>query len=118
MGGGGGCVGRSVGGVSGEHRKAGADEGGLEAGEEVSFAYGNGVVCRVGEAGEGGGAGIDGVNVVPNGGRSHATKGCDDPCDEEAITGGGSGGVFGGLFGGAGGDDGVGIVYGGGEVGG
>ena len=70
-----------------------------------------------GEAGERGGGGVYGVDVMPYGWRAHATVGGEDPWDEEAVSGGGSGGVFGVLFGGAGGEDGVRIGDGGWEVG-
>ena len=100
----------------GEHEKAGADEGGLETGKEGGFAGSDCVVTQLGLAGKGGGAGIDGVHVVPDGGRAHATEGGNDPGEEEAVTGGGSGGVFGGFLVGTFGDDGMGVDDGGGEV--
>ena len=87
------------------------------AGKEVGFAAGDNVWARRRKAGKGGGAGVDGVDVVPEGGGSHPAEGRYDPREEQAVAGGGSGGVLGGFFGGAGGDDGEGVVYGGGEVG-
>ena len=88
-----------------EHGEAGAYEGSLEVGEEGCLAAGDGVVCGLEEAGEGRGGGVDGVDVVPDGGGAHAPKGRDDPWEEEAVAGSGSCGVFGGFLRGSGGDD-------------
>ena len=56
--------------------------------------------------------------MIESGDDREGNEGGDDPRDEEAVTGGRSCGMFVGFFGGASDDDGVGIVYGGGKVGG
>ena len=60
----------------------------MEAGEEVGFTDGDGMVGCMGEAGKGGGARIDAVNVMPDRSRAHATIGGEYPGEEEAVTGG------------------------------
>ena len=87
----------------------------MEGGEELGFALCNGVAGGAGLVGEGGGSGVDGVNVVPDGGWAHPSKGSEYPWEEDAVTGGGAGGVLGGFLFGAGGDDGEGVMDGGGE---
>ena len=57
----------------------------MEAGEELGFALGDGVGGGAGEAGKGGGAGVYGVDVVPDGGWAHAAERGEDPRDEEAV---------------------------------
>lgn len=89
----------------------------MEAGEEVGFPDGDGMVGGVREAGEGGGAGKDGIDVVPDWWWSHAPIGGKDPWEEEAVACGGAIGVFGGFFGGTSVNDGVGVVDSGSEVG-
>ena len=89
----------------------------MEGGEEVGFAGGDDVAFGFGGAGEAGGGGVDGVDIVPDGLGAHATKGGEDPRKEEAVAGGGAGAVFVGFFGGAALDDVGGVADGGGEVG-
>ena len=90
----------------------------MEGGKEVGFTGGDGMDGGAGVSGEVGGGGVNGVDVVPDGGGAHTTVSGKDPGQEEAISGGGSCGVFSGLFEGTCGDDGVGIGDGSGEVGG
>ena len=104
--------------MCGQHGEAGSDKHGLEAGEEVGFAGGDGVVAGSGLVSEGGGRSVDGVNVVPEGGGAHATEGGEHPREEEAVSGGASGSVLGGFLGCSGGDDGVWVKDGGRKVGG
>ena len=81
-----------------EHGEAGSNKDGLEAGEEGGFPDCNGMTAGEGLASEGGGAGIDGVDVVPDGCWADASKGGEHPWEEEAVTCGRAGGVFGGFL--------------------
>ena len=60
-----------------------------------------------GEAVEGGGGGVDGVDEVEDGWRADATKCGEHPREEGAVAGCGAGGVFDGFLGGAFDDDGA-----------